>query len=98
MSDEESKFKRSKRLAKTETKISRQLKIVMSKERNWMDANERIQRYLREKGRFAKRHAMDCGRPKCKICGNPRHNPWLKKEALTYQERKLFQHEIENEE
>jgi len=40
---------------------------------------------------LAKHHAMDCGNPKCMLCGNPRRNAWFKKERLTAQERRLFQ-------
>jgi hypothetical protein len=40
--------------------------------------------------RFAKRHAMDCGNPGCKICGNPRK---IYKEK-TIQERKQEQDNV----
>jgi hypothetical protein len=31
---------------------------------------------------------MDCGRPGCAMCGNPRH---IHKDSLTAQEKRLFQ-------
>lgn len=35
--------------------------------------------------RWAKRHAMDCGRPRCGVCGNPRRT----NNEKTLQERKF---------
>ncbi|MEO8542481.1 MAG: hypothetical protein ABI434_02810 [Burkholderiaceae bacterium] len=31
-------------------------------------------RMLMQPGRLKKRHALDCGRPRCALCGNPRRN------------------------
>lgn len=39
-------------------------------------------------GRFKKQNAMDCGNPKCCLCGNPRKSKKLnKQEYLTLQEK-----------
>ena len=43
--------------------------------------------------RYHKRKAMNCGRPRCMLCGNPRHL-WNEK---TMQERKIEQLSIEEE-
>jgi hypothetical protein len=39
---------------------------------------------------FAKHHALDCGRPQCPLCANPRHNRFFKGDArLTIQELRV---------
>lgn len=49
-----------------------------SRTRNVIDGQLRIARrsgpskLLEQPGRLKKRHAMDCGQPKCMGCGNPR--------------------------
>lgn len=84
MSNEQDKFKHSKRLLKNENIIQQQLKIAKKSAH---------QRYIDEPHRLVKHNAMDCGRPKCGLCGNPRHI-W-KDEAHTPQEKKAMQ-DIEN--
>lgn len=76
MSHQEDKDKRSSRLYKEKVAIARQSKIA---KRHGVDPME-IQR---EPGRFAKKHAMDCGNPECGLCGNPRH---IHKHGKTKQE------------
>jgi hypothetical protein len=78
MSKDEDKIKHSKRLHKEETAIQRQVKIA-KQHRSTDD--------VAEPHRMAKRHAMDCGNPKCLICGNPRKT-W---NELTAQEKRQFQ-------
>lgn len=80
MGTQEEKFKHSKRLLKTETAVKKQLKIA-----NRYFPNKKVNE---QPHRLAKRHAMDCGRPNCMLCGNPRK---LHKDKLTYQEKRLFQ-------
>lgn len=61
MSHEDAKMKHSKRLHDEETHIKKQVKIAKA--------------YgvpVTEPHRLAKHHVMDCGNPKCVICGNPR--------------------------
>lgn len=61
MSHEDAKIKHSKRLHDDETHIKKQVKIAKA--------------YgvpVTEPHRLAKHHVMDCGNPKCVICGNPR--------------------------
>jgi hypothetical protein len=83
MSTEEDKFKKSKRLLKDENAIKKQLKIA-KQHNSFADENK----VLKEPHRLAKHHAMDCGRPGCAMCGNPRH---IHKDSLTAQEKRLFQ-------
>jgi len=78
MSDEQDKFNHSKRLQKDKNAIARQLKIAK---------NSGNQKYLDQPHRLEKHHAMDCGRPGCLMCGNPRKTF----NELTMQEKRLFQ-------
>ena len=61
MSDEQDKFKHSKRLLKDENAIKKQTKIAKQYGSN-----------VEEPHRFAKHHAMNCGDPNCVMCSNPR--------------------------
>lgn len=76
MGAEYDKFKHSKRLLKDDNAIKKQVKIAKS-----------AGLPVTESHKFAKLHAMDCGNPKCPMCGNPRK---LYKE-VTQQEKRLFQ-------
>lgn len=61
MSHEDAKIKHSKRLHDDETHIKKQVRIAKA--------------YgvpVTEPHRLAKHHVMDCGNPKCMMCGNPR--------------------------
>jgi len=80
MANEFAKFKNSSRGHKTEVAIARQVKIAK--------AHGASTKVLRQPHRLAKHHAMDCGNPKCYLCGNPRKTH---KDRLTAQEKKLFQ-------
>lgn len=75
------KFLNSQRRHKTDVKIARQVKIAKS-HRTY------DQRNIGQTHRLAKHHAMDCGNPKCYLCGNPRKTH---KDKLTAQEKRLFQ-------
>jgi hypothetical protein len=81
MSNEVTKEIRSKRLHDEEVKIEKQIKIA--KAHGLTDNNKAI----KERHRLAKHHAMDCGRPGCSMCGNPRKT--LKE--LTIQEKSFDQ-------
>jgi hypothetical protein len=81
MSNEFAKFKNSRRRAKTDRAIARQVKIAKS-HRSYNTAN------IKQPHRLAKHHAMDCGNPECYLCGNPRKTH---KDRLTAQEKRLFQ-------
>ena len=74
MSDEESKIKHSKRILKTNNAVKKQVKIA--KEHGVP---------IKEPHKFAKHHALNCGNPKCMLCGNPR-KLWGEK---TIQEKKF---------
>ena len=85
MSNDQAKFLNSRRRHKNDVAIARQVKIAKQHGLGHQD------QAIREPHRHAKHHAMDCGNPKCMLCGNPRRNSWFKKERLTAQERRLFQ-------
>ena len=61
MSHEDAKIKHSKRLHDDEIHIKKQVKIAKA---------HGIP--VTEPHRLAKHHVMDCGNPKCIMCGNPR--------------------------
>lgn len=83
MANEQAKYLNSRRRFKTDVAIAKQVKIA--KARGNFPANHTL---IKEKHRLAKHHAMDCGRPECMMCGNPRH---LHKDKLTAQEKRLYQ-------
>jgi len=76
LSTEEDKFKHSKRLLKDENAVKKQVKIAKDHGIPIKDAHK-----------FAKHHALNCGNPKCVMCGNPRKTF----NELTLQERRMFQ-------
>jgi hypothetical protein len=76
MSTEEDKFKNSKRRLKDENAVKKQTKIA-----------KEFGVPVKEPHKFAKHHAMNCGNPKCVMCGNPRKTF----NELTQQEKRLFQ-------
>lgn len=81
MSTENDKFNHSKRMLNDESAIKKQLKIAKQK---LPTGHQRV----KEPHRLVKHHAMDCGRPGCMLCGNPRK---LHKDKLTAQEKRMFQ-------
>lgn len=81
MSNDLAKFINSRRRHKTDVAIARQVKIAKSHS----SFNEKN---IRQTHRLAKHHVMDCGNPKCYLCGNPRKTH---KDRLTTQEKRLFQ-------
>jgi hypothetical protein len=76
MSNENDRYKTSRRRLKDENAIKRQTRIAKSR------GNP-----VTEPHKFAKRHAMDCGQPGCMLCGNPRRIF----QELTVQERRMMQ-------
>ena len=81
MSKPEDKIHHSRRLHNDETAIERQSKIFKSHVQDPRHPS------LEQSHRFAKKHAMNCGDPRCFMCGNPRkffNEP-------TPQEKRLFQ-------
>ena len=81
MSDEQDKFKKSKRIQKDENAVKKQVKIAKSHGLTDKDLA------VKEPHRMAKHHAMDCGQPGCMLCGNPRKTF----KELTAQEKRMFQ-------
>lgn len=85
MSNDTAKYLNSRRRHKTDVAIARQVRIA---KQHGLGVNDR---HIKEPHRHAKHHAMDCGNPKCSLCGNPRRNVWFKSDRLTAQEKRLFQ-------
>ena len=81
MSKDQDRLRTSRRRHNTDVKIARQVKIARA--RGLTDQDQAVQ----QPHRMAKHHAMDCGRPGCMLCGNPRK---LFKEP-TVQERRFDQ-------
>ena len=84
MSNTIAKFLNSRRRHKTDVAIARQLRIAKQTQSRG-EANSILEK---QPHRLAKRHTMDCGNPKCFLCGNPRKTH---KDKLTAQEKRLFQ-------
>ena len=76
MNAESDKFKMSKRRLKDENAVKKQTKIA-----------KEYGIPVTEPHKFAKHHAMNCGNPKCVMCGNPRKTF----KELTQQVKRLFQ-------
>ena len=85
MSNDTAKYINSRRRHKTDVAIARQVRIAKQHGLGFSD------KHIKEPHRHAKHHAMDCGNPKCTLCGNPRRNSWYKSDRLTTQEKRLFQ-------
>lgn len=81
MSNELAKFLGSQRRHKTDVAIARQVQIA--KQHGLTNRDKAV----KEPHRMAKHHAMDCGRPGCMMCGNPRKTF----KQVTAQEKRLFQ-------
>lgn len=81
MSNELAKYLGSRRRHKTDVKIARQVQIARQHGLTNRD------KAVKEPHRMAKHHAMDCGRPGCMMCGNPRKTF----KEVTAQEKRLFQ-------
>lgn len=87
MSNDFAKEKRSKRIHNEETKVMKQVKIAKT---HGVTNDNKV---IREPHRMSKLHAMNCGRPGCMFCGNPRK---LFKEK-TIQEKSLMQDKLYDE-
>jgi hypothetical protein len=83
MANELAKYLNSRRRQQDENAVKKQLKIA--KQHGSSASDNKV---VKEPHRLAKHHAMDCGRPGCAMCGNPRH---IHKDKLTAQEKRLFQ-------
>jgi len=78
MSNDQDKVKHSRRISKTRDAEIRQIRIARAHGIT-----------IKEYHRYAKHHAMNCGRPHCMLCSNPRRT-WKEK---TIQE-KSFEKQI----
>jgi hypothetical protein len=84
MSNDQAKFINSRRRHKNDVAVARQVKIAKASH----VPGEIVRQDVRQPHRLAKRHAMDCGNPRCFLCGNPRKTH---KDRLTAQEKRMFQ-------
>jgi hypothetical protein len=82
MANELAKFINSQRRHRDQNAVNRQVKIAKAHGLTNKD------KAIKEPHRLAKHHVMDCGNPKCPLCGNPRRTH---KDTLTAQEKRLFQ-------
>ena len=82
MANELAKYLNSRRRLKDDNAVARQLKIARQ---HGLTGRDKV---ATQPHRLAKHHAMDCGRPGCHMCGNPRH---IHKDGLTAQEKRMFQ-------
>jgi hypothetical protein len=76
MANELAKFLNSQRRYRDEIAVKKQTKIA-----------KEFGVPVTEPHKFAKHHAMNCGNPKCVMCGNPRKTF----KELTQQEKRLYQ-------
>ncbi len=74
MSNEQERIKHSRRISRTRDAEMRQVRIAKAHGIT-----------VKEYHRYAKHHAMNCGRPHCMLCTNPRRT-WREK---TIQEQKF---------
>ena len=81
MSNETAKYINSRRRHKNDVAVARQVRIAKQHGLGFYD------KAIKEPHRLAKHHAMDCGRPGCMLCGNPRK---IFKER-TAQEKRMYQ-------
>lgn len=81
MSNDKDKFKNSKRRYSDEIAMKRQVKIIKT---HGLNEQETINI---KPHKFSKSHAMNCGDPKCFLCGNPRK--FFKEQTI--QEKRMFQ-------
>ena len=83
MANELAKYLNSRRRQKDDNAIRKQAKIAKRHQMSEYSPGE-----VKQPHRCNKRHAMDCGNPKCFMCGNPRKTH---KDKLTAQEKRLYQ-------
>jgi hypothetical protein len=76
---------KTQRIHDEQTHINRQVKIA---KQHGLQNTDKV---IKEPHRLAKHHAMDCGNPKCFMCGNPRKT--LKE--VTHQEKKQMVRELD---
>ena len=81
MANELAKFINSQRRHRDQNAVNKQVKIAKA------HGLTRKDKAIKQPHRLAKHHAMDCGKPGCMLCGNPRK---IFKE-LTTQEKRLYQ-------
>jgi hypothetical protein len=88
MSTPVEKVKNATRRHRDEVAVKKQTRIA----RQSFRVGDSESKDLKNPHRFAKRHAFDCGRPQCMLCGNPRK---ISKEQ-TIQEQRFYQNTDES--
>ena len=78
---------KAQRIHDEQTHINRQVKIA---KQHGLQFNDKV---IKEPHRLAKHHAMDCGNPKCFMCGNPRKT----QKEVTHQEKKQMVRQLDTE-
>lgn len=84
MSAEQDKAKKNRRIERDQNAIQKQLRIGQSH-------SSSSSKYLKQPNRLVKHRIMDCGRPRCQLCGNARKLKLKEKDKLTMQERRFLQ-------
>lgn len=85
-----SRKQRAIRRAETRKAIARQVRILLFR--------GVATRKLDQPHRLAKHHALNCGRPSCLLCSNPRHSGAAKgRDRLTRQELRAIDRQAEGE-
>ena len=85
MSHTDDKFNHSRRLHLDQAAIKKQVDIARA------SLGPDHKNVTTETNRLNKRHAMDCGKPQCGLCGNPRHIRKGQDGSYTVQERRAMQ-------
>ena len=81
--------KRAARRADTQIAVQRQVRILKARSRPTGTAKPRE---FDQPHRLAKHHALNCGKPHCLLCSNPRHSAASKGRArLTRQELRALE-------
>jgi hypothetical protein len=84
MSNEEDKFRNSRRRFADEVKIQKQVQLARNYSYHKLSSSMHDWKYLTQPHRNHKKHIFNCGDSHCYMCGNPRK--WDKEETI--QERK----------
>lgn len=71
---------RAERRRRTQTRVLAQLRIAQQRLKDPL--------MLLQPGRLKKRRALDCGRPRCALCGNPRRQPGVEPTVQEVRQRR----------
>ena len=91
MSDENSKFKNSRRRLSDETAIQKQMSIAKGYGYHKLDSGMSKSPFMTQPHRHNKTKMFNCGDPKCYMCGNPRK--FFKEKTM---QEKRFEQDVDN--